>query len=283
MRKIILLLGMLVAVNSSCFAACDYSCVAPYNMNTKTKTFFSAVSGYNTVVENSAEAILEKEVAKIIEADKLKVDIDSFSPGDLKNGIFKSAKITANNLIVNDIHLSSLKLASLCKFNYIKPNNDGDVTFMEDFPMSFDIVMSQDDINKTMKHESYQKIIKDINSLSDKAGLGLQISSTNVAIKANKFYYIIGVHIPFVRREQKLVFESSLHVKDGNIAFYDTALVSGNVRMDLKKVDFIMNFLNPLDFSVNIIENKKAEINVKNVDIKDNKIVTDGIIIIPKD
>lgn len=282
MKKIILLLGMLIAAGSSCYAACDYSCVAPYNMNTKAKTFFSAISGYNSVVENSAEAILEKEIAKIIEADNLKVDIESFSPGDLRNGIFKSAKITANNLLVNDIHLSYLKLASLCNFNYIKPNN-GDVTFMEDFPMSFDIIMSQDDINKTMKHESYQKIIQDINKLADKTGLGLQISSTSVAIKANKFYYILGVNIPFVRREQRLVFESDLHIKDGNISFYDTKLVSGNVRLDLKKIDFIMNFLNPLDFSVNIIENKKAEINVKNVEIKDNQIVTDGVIIIPKD
>lgn len=282
MRKIILLLGLLLAVNNTSYAACDYSCTAPYNMNAKYKTFFSAISGYNSFVENKAESILEKEIAKFIVSDNLKVDIESFSPGDLKNGIFKSSEITANDLIVNDIHLSYLNLSSLCDFNYIKTNGS-DVTFMEDFPMSFDIVMTQDDINRTMKHERYQKIIKDINKLAAKSGVGLQIESTTVAIKANKFYYIIGVNVPFVRREQKLVFESELIIKNGNIDFHNTKLVSGPFKLDLKKVDFIMNYLNPLDFSVNIVANKKAEINVKNVEIKDNQILTDGIIIIPKD
>lgn len=282
MRKIILLLGLLLAVNNTSYAACDYSCTAPYNMNAKYKTFFSAISGYNSFVENKAESILEKEIAKFIVSDNLKVDIESFSPGDLKNGIFKSSEITANDLIVNDIHLSYLNLSSLCDFNYIK-SNGSDVTFMEDFPMSFDIVMTQDDINRTMKHERYQKIVKDINKLAAKSGVGLQIESTTVAIKANKFYYIIGVNVPFVRREQKLVFESELIIKNGNIDFHNTKLVSGPFKLDLKKVDFIMNYLNPLDFSVNIVANKKAEINVKNVEIKDNQILTDGIIIIPKD
>lgn len=282
MRKIILLLGLLLAVNNTSYAACDYSCTAPYNMNAKYKTFFSAISGYNSFVENKAESILEKEIAKFIVSDNLKVDIESFSPGDLKNGIFKSSEITANDLVVNDIHLSYLNLSSLCDFNYIK-SNGSDVTFMEDFPMSFDIVMTQDDINRTMKHERYQKIIKDINKLAAKSGVGLQIESTTVAIKANKFYYIIGVNVPFVRREQKLVFESELIIKNGNIDFHNTKLVSGPFKLDLKKVDFIMNYLNPLDFSVNIVANKKAEINVKNVEIKDNQILTDGIIIIPKD
>lgn len=282
MRKIILLLGLLLAVNNTSYAACDYSCTAPYNMNAKYKTFFSAISGYNSFVENKAESILEKEIAKFIVSDNLKVDIESFSPGDLKNGIFKSSEITANDLVVNDIHLSYLNLSSLCDFNYIK-SNGSDVTFMEDFPMSFDIVMTQDDINRTMKHERYQKIIKDINKLATKSGVGLQIESTTVAIKANKFYYIIGVNVPFVRREQKLVFESELIIKNGNIDFHNTKLVSGPFKLDLKKVDFIMNYLNPLDFSVNIVANKKAEINVKNVEIKDNRILTDGIIIIPKD
>ena len=282
MRKIILLLGLLLAVNNTSYAACDYSCTAPYNMNAKYKTFFSAISGYNSFVENKAESILEKEIAKFIVSDNLKVDIESFSPGDLKNGIFKSSEITANDLVVNDIHLSYLNLSSLCDFNYIK-SNGSDVTFMEDFPMSFDIVMTQDDINRTMKHERYQKIVKDINKLAAKSGVGLQIESTTVASKANKFYYIIGVNVPFVRREQKLVFESELIIKNGNIDFHNTKLVSGPFKLDLKKVDFIMNYLNPLDFSVNIVANKKAEINVKNVEIKDNQILTDGIIIIPKD
>lgn len=282
MKKIILLLGMLVAVNSACFAACDYSCVAPYNMNTKTRTFFSAISGYNSIVENSVEATIKKEILKFASADNLYVDLESYSPGDLRNGIFKSIEIKANNVLINDIHLTSLDLRSLCDFNYIKQSGS-DVVFMEDFPMEFNMVMTQDVINKTMTHARYQNIIKELNRLANSYGVGLQIASTKVAIKANKFYYIIGFNVPFVKREQKIVLETDIRIRNGKVALNNTRLVSGPIKLDLKKIDFMMNYLNPLDFSVKILENKEAQVNVKNIEIKDNNIIADGIIIIPKD
>ena len=53
--------------------------------------------------------------------------------------------------------------------------------------------------------------------------------------------------------------------------------------MDLQKLDFILNYLNPLDFSVQILDNKDAKVSVDNVDIKNNQIVTSGVVVIPKD
>jgi hypothetical protein len=44
-----------------------------------------------------------------------------------------------------------------------------------------------------------------------------------------------------------------------------------------------MNYLNPLDFSVNIFDNKDAKVFVKNVDIKDGMVYANGIIVVPKD
>ena len=51
----------------------------------------------------------------------------------------------------------------------------------------------------------------------------------------------------------------------------------------LNKLDFIMNYLNPLDFSVNIFDNKSAKVNVKNVEIKDDMVFAQGVIVVPKD
>ena len=51
----------------------------------------------------------------------------------------------------------------------------------------------------------------------------------------------------------------------------------------MKKIDFILNYLNPLDFSVNILDNKDAKVSVENVDIRNNAIVADGVVVIPKD
>lgn len=283
MKKITLLLGLLLLANSAAFASCDnYECVAPYDMNSKFRTIVGAATGVNTFTEIAVEKIIKKEVLKIGSADNLKIDLDSYSAKDLKNGIFKSMSVNAQNVVINDIYLTSLSLKTLCNFNYIKKSGD-DIVFMEALPMSFDIKMNQSSINKTMQNEKYQKVIKDFNKLSNSYGVGLQISSTKVAIKNNKFYYIIGFEVPFVRNEYKIVLETDLKVKNGKIDFNNTKLVSGHMNMDLKKIDFILNYLNPLDFSVHILDNKDATVNVQNIEIKNNTIETSGVVVIPKD
>ena len=176
MKKITLLLGLLLLANSAAFASCDnYECVAPYDMNSKFRTIVGAATGVNTFTEIAVEKIIKKEVLKIGSADNLKIDLDSYSAKDLKNGIFKSMSVNAQNVVINDIYLTSLSLKTLCNFNYIKKSGD-DIVFMEALPMSFDIKMNQSSINKTMQNEKYQKVIKDFNKLSNSYGVGLQIS-----------------------------------------------------------------------------------------------------------
>ena len=282
MKKIILLLGMALLTNCTAFANCDYECVAPYDMNNKFRAVVSTITGINYLVENNLESIIKKEVLKIGQADDLKVKINSYSPKDLKNGIFKSMTVSGNNVVVNDIHFSSLKLSTLCDFNYVKQSGK-EILFMEDMPLSFDVVVTPDDINNTMKHSRYNKVIGDVNRLAQTYGGGLQISSTKVAIKNKKFYFVIGFNIPFVTKEPKIVISADLKVKDGKIDYSNTKLASGHIKLDLQKLDFVINYINPLNFSVNIISNKNSKVIVKNVEMKENAISADGIIIVPKD
>ena len=281
MKKIVLLLGMLLIANTSAMATCKYNFVAPYDMNNKFRSFVGAVSGVNFTAEKVGQKVVKKAFNKVATNDDLKVKLDSYSAKDLKNGIFKSLSVEGQNVNINDIYLSYLKLDTLCKFNYIK-QVDNEVVFMEDFPMSFDIRMTASDINKTMQSEKYQRIINDLNQLGNSIG-GLKIASTKVAVKSSKFYYIIGIAIPFIRTEQKIVINSDLVVKKGKIDFANTKLVSDAFSIDLKKIDFILNYLNPLDFSVNILDNKEAKVSVDSVSVQNSVIHTKGIVIIPKD
>lgn len=282
MKKIILSVGLLLATSSAVFAQCDYECVAPYNMNTKLRTIMSAATGVNSITEKKVESILKKEVLKIGSADELKIDLDSFSPRDLKNGIFKSMHVTGKNVVINDINLEAVDLKTLCDFNYIKQSGE-EVVFVEALPLAFDVTMTQNSLNSTIKSSKYQKTIEDLNKIATSYNLGLQVSSTNVAIKNNKFYFIIGFDIPFVKREHKLVFETDIRVKNGKIDFYKTKLVSGHFNLDIKVLDFLLNSLNPLDFSVNILDKKEAKVTVKNAEFKNGVVVANGVIVIPKD
>ena len=282
MKKIIILLGLcLLSSTASIAANCEYSCVEPYDINGKFSTFISNITGLNFTQTKISEAVLKKSISKTLKGDKnLKVDIESYSAKDLKNGIFKSLLISGENVVVEDIYLSSLELKSLCDFNYVQYDKKGNLTFKEDFPMSFNITMDSDNINNTMKSDKYKKIINDVNKL----GLGgIKVASTTSSIRGNKFYYALNIEIPFIKKEQKVEISADIKVKNGKIDFDNTRLASNSFNLDLKRFDFLIDYLNPLDFSVNIFNNKDAKVYIKNIAIKNNTIVTDGIIIVPKD
>ena len=279
MKKLILLLGLLLLSSSAAFASkCEYTCVEPYNMNNKFSSFLSSITGLNFTRTKVSEAVMKKSLKKSLQG-KVDINIQSYSAKDLSNGIFKSLKITGKDVSIDDIYVSSLELKSLCDFNYIEYDKKGNMVFKEEFPMSFAIQMSNDDINRTMQSEKYKKIINDVNKLGF---AGIKVASTESSIRGNKLYYSFTVNIPFMKA-QKIELTADLKVENGQIDFENTRLSSNSFKFDLKKVDTLMNLLNPLDFSINIFANKNAKVYIENVAIKNNIIVTDGIIIIPKD
>ncbi len=282
MKKIILLLGLILLSSAVSFAAdCEYTCVEPYDMNNKFSSFFSSITGLNFTRTKISESVLKKSVSKIAQGDKdLKVDLQSYSAKDLSNGIFKSLSISGKDVNIDGIYLSEFELNSLCDFNYVQYDKKGNLTFKEDFPMAYSLKMNADDINKTMQSEKYQKVINDVNKLSF---AGIKVASTQASIRGNRFFYIINISLPFIKDNKKIEITADLDVKDGKIDFDNTRLASNSFNLDLKKIDFLMNYLNPLDFSLNIFDNKDAKVAIKNIAIKNNEIYADGIAIVPKD
>ncbi|MBR1425032.1 hypothetical protein IJ579_05675 [bacterium] len=279
MKKILLL--MIVVVMNACgaFAQTGYVCVEPYDLNNKFMSALSTISGVNFASEIVAQNIMKKEFAKIGKGEDLKYHIDSYSSKDLKNGIFKSMSLTGKNANIDGIYLSSFDIHTLCSFNYVKQNGKN-INFVEDLPLDLSLSMSASDINNTMKSDRYKKVIEDVNRLGFG---GIKISSTAVEIKSNKFFYTIGISIPFVKVEKKISIGADLKVKNGKIDFENTRLMSNSFNLDLKKIDFIVNYLNPLDFSVKILDNKNAKVSIKNIEISDNIISTNALAVIPKD
>lgn len=282
MKKFVLLLGLLLSFGSVSFANCDYKCVQPYDMNSGFRTFMGAVSGVNSLSESVAERILKREIAKNFHGQNIEAKIQSASSKDLKEGRFKSLYLSGENLTINDIPLSYLEISTLCDFNYIKQVGN-EAIFMEDFPVVFKFSVSESDMNKMLQSNRYKKLVNGLNKLGKHYGKGIQITKTKVAIRSNEFYYVIGLDIPFIKEVNKLVINSDLRVKNGKIDFANTRLVSNSFELDLKKVDFILNYLNPLDFPVHLLKNKDMEVIIKSVDINNNEIVASGIAIVSKD
>ena len=69
----------------------------------------------------------------------------------------------------------------------------------------------------------------------------------------------------------------------GKIKLANTTMQNNSVSLDVDKFSKLMNYINPLDFSVKILENKDAKFNIENIKIADKKITIDGKMIVQKD
>jgi hypothetical protein len=289
MKKLVLFLIMVVLLPSAAFAAnrleppeSEYSCVPAYDLTPVIARFFTSVSTANFWAEQYGEMLAKRLITNSFDT-KVKVNIKSYGPADLKAGRFKSLEVNAKNLNADGTYLTSLDLKTLCKFNYVVPDEkNNSVIFKEELPLSFHVVLNEEDLNKTMKTAGYDKIIDDLNNIASKAG-GIKIQSTQVRIKNDKFYYTVKILIPFVKRPQEIVITSNLKVEAGKVKFDDTKLANSKFTLDLSNVAYALNYLNPLDYSLKIVDNKDASLKVKTVSIIENKIVVDGIVVVPKD
>ena len=80
-----------------------------------------------------------------------------------------------------------------------------------------------------------------------------------------------------------VAFVSDLNVVNGKIKLDNPELINDFIRVDMAKMVSALNYLNPLEYSLDVMENKNAVLNVQEVKIVDNKINISGIINVPKD
>lgn len=284
MKKIIFTLALLLAASQMCMAnECESSCcAAPYDLTSGFSRFVSTATGQNFIAEKVGESLVKKAIKKNIVSGKISANLDSFSTRDLKAGRFKSLEITGKDVDIEGIYISYFNAKTLCNFNYIAPSGDNNYIVKENIPIAFNAEITEEDLNKTMNSSDYKRLIDDINSIGGSLNV-FQIVSTSVKLKNGKMYYIVRYAIPFVRKSKEVVISSDINVENGKIVLANTNFVRNNSLLDIDKFSSILNYINPLDFSAKILENKDANFSIKNVKITDQKINIDGIITVLKD
>ncbi len=279
----IIMSGLFFACNPVSAAVSDYSCVAPYDMSGVSGTI-SRITGINWLASSIAGKILKSQVTKELDG-KFKASVDSYSVPDLKNGRFRGFEIQGKNVVAEGVYFSSLDIKTLCDFNYIVYDSKKSTTvFKEDFPVSFAVTLSEDDLNKTMKAAGYENLIRKLNNFGKSFSL-FEIVSTTSRIKDNKFIYGLEATVPLMASQPKytIVLISDLTVKDGKVTMANPELDGNYFKLDLRKLTKAFDYLNPFEYSLNVLENKNADLKVRNVNIVNNKINISGIINIPKD
>ncbi len=284
MKKIILILVLLLNIQC-CFAGnCEnWSCHSSYDLTSGVSRFFSVATGQNFIAERVFETVIKNALKKEISSGKIDVNLDSFSTRDLKAGRFKSLEITGKDINIDGIYLSYFNSKTLCNFNYVSHDgNYRNFTVRENIPAEFSAVITEDDLNNTLNSADYKRLIKDINCIT--GGLGLfEITSVNVELKNGKMYYIMRYAVPFMRKPKAIKFCTDISAENGRISMSNTNLLSDNSFYSIESLSSIINYLNPLDFSAKILENKHAKFDVNSIAIKDKQININGIMTVLKD
>ena len=285
MKKLLISVITIMIFGLSANAQCsytDFQCPQNYKTSSGFSKFMGSVTGANFIARKAGESIIKKSIKNDAEGD-FDVKLESFSAADLAAGRFKSLSITGKNIVSDDVYLSYLNLKTICDYNYIvldKKNNTA--TFKEDFGMTFGAVMTESDINNSMQNKEYKYLIDEINSLGKSISL-FNIQSAKVKIKNNKFMYVIKIAFPMFGMSKNVVITSDINVHNGRIIFTQTNVMNDYVKMDLSKITYLLNYLNPLNFSLRILENKDADMQIQEAVIKNDKIYVNGIITVDKD
>lgn len=257
-------------------------CPAPYDLTSGFSRGMSTVTGQKFLSEKIGEKLVKKAIKKNITSGDIKVNLDAYSVRDLKAGRFKSLEINGKNVDIQGVYISSFNTKTLCNFNYIANDKRGNYIVKEDIPASFNAIITEEDLNKTMLSSDYKRMIDDINSIGGNLNI-FQITSTNIKLKNDKMYYVLKYSMPFVRKTKELVITANLKVENGQIELANTSFLNNSMALDVDKLSKLINYINPLDFSAKILENKDAKFNIETVNISNGKITIDGNMTILKD
>lgn len=283
MKKIILSFVLLLAVQGVQAQDCSIlKCPAPYDLTSGFSRGMSTVTGQKFLSEKIGEKLVKKAIKKNITSGDIKVNLDAYSVRDLKAGRFKSLEINGKNVDIQGVYISSFNAKTLCNFNYIANDKRGNYIVKEDIPASFNATITEEDLNKTMLSSDYKRMIDDINSIGGNLNI-FQITSTNIKLKNDKMYYVLKYSMPFVRKTKELVITANLKVENGQIELANTSFLNNSMALDVDKLSKLINYINPLDFSAKILENKDARFNIETVNISNGKITIDGNMTILKD
>lgn len=285
MKKIILILCLLIfsAVPSS--ASCiDYSTLcAPsaYDLSSKSAQITSDITGMTFLSEQIAQAIIRKELKKATK-ENFKVRLQTYSAKDLLNGRFQSLSISGKNLDIEGAYITSLEAKTVCGFNYIELNRaQKTIKFKENLVMNYSMEISSIDLRKTIKSGGYLDMLNRTN-LSALGITFFKLDSADVQVKNNKLYFTINVTTPLSKKPIPVLVRTDLKVEEGNIVVTKVDFVNAYTVIDLSKVTYLLNILNPLTFSTDILNNKDSKMKVQNVDIVGDRIYIKGNIFIPK-
>lgn len=282
MKKIILFLVTLFIAHAS--YAADYSSMCapkPYPVSNPVAQFASNITGTNFLLTKVAELAMQKELKKEF-GSNFNVEIKAYGGKNFIDGKFKSMSVNSKNIKFEGLKLSSFEAKTLCDFNQVVLDKKN-ISFAQNLIMNYSAKLSAQDLKATVQSKEYRSALSKMDVAIGSKVL-FKIFDPDASIANDRIKLKFKVMTPFVLTNDvsEVSVDAGLKVENEKIVFADVNLGSKNNRINLNKVLPLINRLNPLTTEFSVSDDAKGIFKIKTVSIDSDKILVDGVFILPK-
>lgn len=272
MKKLFLIFLTILLTSHAGFAIDKYS--ADYLKNRK----------HFSMMNPAVEGLVEHEIKKALKKEtgaNFKVNFTGYTLSSMKKGIFKDLELTGKDVVVEDITIPYVHIKSLSDYNYVDYTKDP-IEFKSDMQFAYDMLLDQNSLNKALENKNYQNVLKNINNLAYPM---FQVTGVKTKIVDNKLYILTSYNFPIAPSAKDKVFvaSSDFRVQNGKVRAVNVKLDSAYGKISLNKVANLLNLLNPLEFTMELLDSKQCDAKIENINIVDNKVKIDGKILVKGD
>lgn len=272
MKKFLITIISAFLLVSSAYAADKVS--ADYLLN---KKHFAPM---NPVAEFAAETAIKKSLKKETGAN-FKVKFIGYTLSSMKAGVFKYLEISGKDIKIEGIALPYIKLKSVTTYNRVDYTKDP-VEMLSDMTFDYELHLSEQSINDALKHEDYKKTIRNVNK---RAYPLFMINDVRIKIKDNNVYVVMDYNFPInpVSKNRTFAVKSNFHVVNGIIKANNICIdkIYGSLPSD--KVANLINLLDPLSFTLDIMNSNKCNGKIESIKLEDNLFHVNGKIYVKGD
>lgn len=236
----------------------------------KNKKHFSI---FNPVAESVVQKAIKKSLKKST-GENFKVKFDGYTLYSLKQGIFKNLELEGNDFQINGIDVKYLKLKSLTNYNKINYSQKP-LTIETDMVYSYEMHLTEQSLNQALESKEYKKILEKVNN---KTYPLFALYGAFINIKNNKLQIIMEYNFPIApnKKNKQLKVTTGVKVDRNKISTSDIAIDNSCGVLPPDRITNLINILDPLTFTLNLMNTKKCNTRIENVKIIDNIIQING-------
>lgn len=271
MKKVLSLLVILLLASGISFAGVD-RLSQDYLQNTN----------HFTITKPLAESVAKRAIKKALKKQtgaKFDIQFEGYTTSSIKRGVFKHIELEGKDVKVDDVTIPYVHLKSLTDYNYVDYTKNP-IIFKSDMTYAYDLLLDDEAINTALKDSDYYKVLSKVNKIAKPFFV---IKSVRTKIVDNKLYIVTDYNLPLAKSKDKsFVAQSDFEVINGKIKAKNVSIDTSYGNLGLNKVANLINYLNPLEFTLDLLDDNKHNGTIENVNIVDNKVKVDGKIYVKK-